>query len=394
MPGSATIKLEKARELALNSTMDPFSIAAGCVGFYEAVVRTVPVVISFIHSVNCARDELSKIYDQLQQLNLVLCRIQQAIGPKEDTSDQDRDLIFTIINRCLEAVKSINTITEDHTKWFGPGKWALYGKEKCQLISKSLEESIRDLNLVLQGRNSTVLHTILMQNNLSALQSDDMQRDVGTILGDTEYLKRQASEQTDTIAAMSQTISKMHTLLLQKTMLSGDEYTFQDSQRKRFSNSDSIFRHFHYSASESEENSSMENYDFNEYLGTDQSSVAEQFKWEAENCSFVSSGDFPPYTEAPGIACQDPLMAVKSLGKSAESPIAAKFKTDVHAKARAANPKGTQHLCLSPNAISKGGKARRQNVSLQNGSPEQRSIKGQMVIHDFQRQVRARRVGC
>lgn len=89
-----------------------------------------------------------------------------------------------------------------------------------------------------------------MQNNLSALQSDDMQRDVGTILGDTEYLKRQASEQTGTIAAMSQTISKMHTLLLQKTMLSGDEYTFQDSQRKRFSNSDSIFRHFHYSASE------------------------------------------------------------------------------------------------------------------------------------------------
>lgn len=92
-----------------------------------------------------------------------------------------------------------------------------------------------------------------MQNNLSALQSDDMQRDVGTILGDTDYLKRQASEQTDTIAAMSQTISEMHTLLLQNTMLSWDEYTFQDSygkQRKMSNNSESIFRHFHYSASE------------------------------------------------------------------------------------------------------------------------------------------------
>lgn len=80
-----------------------------------------------------------------------------------------------------------------------------------------------------------------------------MQRDVGTILGDTDYLKRQASEQTDTIAAMSQTISEMHTLLLQNTMLSWDEYTFQDSygkQRKMSNNSESIFRHFHYSASE------------------------------------------------------------------------------------------------------------------------------------------------
>ncbi|WKT42061.1 hypothetical protein QSH57_006867 [Fusarium oxysporum f. sp. vasinfectum] len=233
--------------------MDPFSIAAGCVGFYEAVFRTVPVVISFMNSVNGARDELSKICDQLQQLNRILCHIQQAIGPKEDTSDQDRDLIFTIINRCLEAVKSINTITEDHTKWFGPSKWALCGKEKCQLVSKSLDESIRDLNLVLQGRNSRVLETIVMQNNHSALHGDLMQRDVGKILGDTDYLKRQASEQTDTIATMSQTISNMQTLLLQNTMLSWDEYTFHDSygkQRKTFNNSDSIFRHFHYSASE------------------------------------------------------------------------------------------------------------------------------------------------
>ena len=60
--------------------MDPFYIAAGCVEFYEAVLRTVPVVISFIKSVNSARDELSKICDQLQQLDLVLCLIQQAIG--------------------------------------------------------------------------------------------------------------------------------------------------------------------------------------------------------------------------------------------------------------------------------------------------------------------------
>jgi hypothetical protein len=131
--------------------MDPFSIAAGCVGFSEAVGRTVPIIISFVRAVHGARGELDKICEQLKRLELVLKRIQQTIGPKEQTPDDDREFIFMIINECLEATDSINTIIKDHHTWWGPSRWALHGKEKCQLVSKNLDRCIRELDLVIQG---------------------------------------------------------------------------------------------------------------------------------------------------------------------------------------------------------------------------------------------------
>lgn len=131
--------------------MDPFSIAAGCVGFSQAFAKTVPCIIFFIRAIHGARQELGRIYDQLCELDLVLNKVQQAIRPKENTPNNERDHIFLIINKCLDAIDSINTIINDHTRWLGPSRWALYGKEKCQLISKSLDESIRGLSLVLQA---------------------------------------------------------------------------------------------------------------------------------------------------------------------------------------------------------------------------------------------------
>lgn len=131
--------------------MDPFSIAAGCVAFSEAVIKTVPCIISFIHAIHGARQELDTICKQLHNLDHVLNQVQRAIGPKENTPDNDRDHIFLIINQCFEGIESINTIINDHTGRLGPSRWALHGKEKCQLISKSLDESIRDLSLVLQA---------------------------------------------------------------------------------------------------------------------------------------------------------------------------------------------------------------------------------------------------
>jgi hypothetical protein len=79
-------------------------------------------------------------------------------------------------------------------------------------------------------------------------------------------------------------------------------------------------------------------------------------------------------------------MAIKPLGKPVESFFVAKFKADVHAKARAFNSTGTQILHSSPTPQRWRNE---QNGSLRIGHSKRRS----MVVDDFQRQVRERILG-
>lgn len=92
------------------------------------------------------------------------------------------------------------------------------------------------------------LNTITQKHDRSTLQSDLIQKDVGTILGDTDYLKRHASEQTDTLATLSQKISDIYSLINPNTMRPLEEPVYQDSygnERTVSSNSDSIVRDLH-----------------------------------------------------------------------------------------------------------------------------------------------------
>jgi hypothetical protein len=77
-------------------------------------------------------------------------------------------------------------------------------------------------------------------------------------------------------------------------------------------------------------------------------------------------------------------MSIKSPGRSAESSIVVKFKTDVHAMARAVNSSGTQVPGSSPLHGGKDG-----TTGCQNGGSKSDHLKRRsMLVNDFQRQVR------
>lgn len=93
-----------------------------------------------------------------------------------------------------------------------------------------------------------LLSAIEQKHHRSTLQSDMIQKDVGTILGDTDYLKRHASEQTNALATLSQKISELHSLINPNTMRPLEEPIYQDSygsERSVSSDSDSIVRDLH-----------------------------------------------------------------------------------------------------------------------------------------------------
>jgi hypothetical protein len=131
--------------------MDPFSIAVGCIGISDVIARVVPRISNFIQTVCAAEGDLSRIQQQLGQLNDILKFIQLAIGPGEDLPDADRDLVYTIINRCLDALDAVDSIAKEYSGRNGYKKWAIQGKAKCRTMSMDLDGNIQKLKLVLQG---------------------------------------------------------------------------------------------------------------------------------------------------------------------------------------------------------------------------------------------------
>jgi DNA-binding protein Fis len=98
-----------------------------------------------------------------------------------------------------------------------------------------------------------LLNTIDQKHDRSTLQSDLIQKDGVTILGDTEYLKRRASEQTNTLATLSQKISDIYSLINPNSMRPLEEPISQNSygnQQKVSSDSGSIVRDVHRSTIE------------------------------------------------------------------------------------------------------------------------------------------------
>jgi len=95
--------------------MDPLSIAVGCIGISDVIARVVPRISNVIQTVCAAESELSRIQQKLGQLNDILKFIQRAIGPGEDLPDADRDLVYIIINHCLDALEAVDSIAKEYS---------------------------------------------------------------------------------------------------------------------------------------------------------------------------------------------------------------------------------------------------------------------------------------
>lgn len=133
--------------------MDPFSITVGCVGLCDSITKANFGIASLIQTLSDARDELGQINNQLKQLKVTLALIQQNFSPNEELPEPQRDEIFLVINNCLDTLKSIGEIVEEHNGQWGPSLWALKGKKKVQAVSHNLDIYMRQLGLILQGNN-------------------------------------------------------------------------------------------------------------------------------------------------------------------------------------------------------------------------------------------------
>jgi hypothetical protein len=115
--------------------------------------------------------------------------------------------------------------------------------------------------------------------------------------------------------------------------------------------------------------------------------MTEPLRWHAQHYQSSLDGAFTPNAN-PGGTSVTVRTEVPNLMTASENPIAAKFKKDVHTKARAMDSNGIQVISLDPSGTSRNGMTYSKTSSACTGQPEPRSVKGQDVIDTFQRQVK------
>jgi hypothetical protein len=134
-------------------TMDPFSISVGCVSLSDSIAKTTCSIASFIKTACAAKDELAQFSQQLIELKQILDLIENDIGPNSGAmsiQEDQREVAFSLINRCLQAVEDLDAVIAAHEKPFGSVIWATNGKKKVQALSQILQSSIGRLKLILE----------------------------------------------------------------------------------------------------------------------------------------------------------------------------------------------------------------------------------------------------
>jgi hypothetical protein len=141
------------RILARFKIMDPFSIAVGCISLADSIARTTCCIVSFLKTVHDARTELAQVIQQLSDLSLVLDLIQYDVRQDDRNAgipEDQRELVFLLINRCLNAIKDIDSFITQCKGRMASGYWAMKGKSKTRTLSHDLGTNISHLKLIME----------------------------------------------------------------------------------------------------------------------------------------------------------------------------------------------------------------------------------------------------
>ncbi|KPM35852.1 hypothetical protein AK830_g10719 [Neonectria ditissima] len=136
--------------------MDPFSITAGCTTLFECIIKTSCQIYSFAINVRGASDELSRINESLLRLKALVCIIRSDAECNDGTSEDQRAVLYEIINQCLNALEDVDAVIKEHDTPLGSMLWAVQGKAKLQELARTLEQSIQQLDLSLSFVNGSV----------------------------------------------------------------------------------------------------------------------------------------------------------------------------------------------------------------------------------------------
>ncbi|KAH7157304.1 hypothetical protein B0J13DRAFT_167791 [Dactylonectria estremocensis] len=374
--------------------MDPFSIFVGCVGLCEAITKATFGIASLIQTVSDARDELRQISNQLKQLKVILALIQQNFGPNEELPEPQRHEIFSIINNCLDTLKSIGEIVEEHNRQWGPSLWALKGKKKVQAVSRKLDMFIQQLHLILQGSNSAMLQVMTKHSNITSIACGEIRHDILDVREDTTILKAQSSDQTRNLSLIYEKLSSIDSgisTLLNKhpSLVTGDSWEPQ------------VMRDNPTASGQEKLSSSINNISWH---GSNQLRMTEPCKRQPKHElplseEFSSSQSVTHYS----MLSSGPMSSSEAT-RSSENKIASQFKQAVLARARGAaknnviqapEPDQVEHIRrtfkLQVQQFSKNPARRRTNTSSNvmssSDRPKLRSAHQQAVVNSFQRMV-------